>query len=366
MASTLYARESTADDVVVVRASDVQIRRKDWLWDGHLLRGALELLTGVPGLGKSQVHCSYVACATTGRPWPDGANGCSPVNVIMVTAEDVLAQEAVPRLIAAQADLSRVHFLHCIREDEKKRQFLLAEDLDRIRKTVARIGNVGLITMDPITAYMGGKMDSHKVTEVRAQLGPLKDLAGELDVAISAITHPAKNPGRRAIDHFIASQAFIAAARIGHACFEELETDPITNESKPTGRLLFTHAKHNPSERKQTLAYRIVGGVTVGQDEETRTTITSSHVVWDEKPVDITADGAVAASGKSSNKGEQAEVRKFLYDMLRGGDVLQSEIMKQGKDLGFSEKQIRTAARGLGVDMKKDDFQGRSRWSLPM
>jgi hypothetical protein len=177
LAGALYAKESTTDDVVVVRASDVQIRRKEWLWDGHLLRGALELLTGVPNLGKSQVHCSYVAHATTGRPWPDGANGCRPVNVIMVTAEDVLAQEVVPRLIAAGADLSRVHFLHCIREDEKKRQFLLAEDLDRIRRTVARIGDVGLITLDPITAYMGSKMDSHKVTEVRAQLGPLKDLA---------------------------------------------------------------------------------------------------------------------------------------------------------------------------------------------
>ena len=35
-------------------------------------------------------------------------------------------------------------------------------------KAVRDIGDVGLITIDPITAYMGGKIDSHKTTEVRS------------------------------------------------------------------------------------------------------------------------------------------------------------------------------------------------------
>src|SRR5262245_37811061 len=39
----------------LVWAKDVVPRAKDWLWKGHLLRGAMELLTGIPGLGKSQV-----------------------------------------------------------------------------------------------------------------------------------------------------------------------------------------------------------------------------------------------------------------------------------------------------------------------
>ena len=56
----------------IIRATDVVMRAKNWLWKGHLLRGALELLAGIPGLGKSQVQCSYVACATAGLPWPDG------------------------------------------------------------------------------------------------------------------------------------------------------------------------------------------------------------------------------------------------------------------------------------------------------
>jgi hypothetical protein len=96
---------------LLVRASDVVIRPKDWLWEGHLLRSSLELLTGIPGLGKSQLQCSLIASATTGKPWPNGAVGIAPVHVIMVTAEDAIDQEVVPRLIAAGADLDRVPYL---------------------------------------------------------------------------------------------------------------------------------------------------------------------------------------------------------------------------------------------------------------
>jgi putative DNA primase/helicase len=97
-----------------------------------------------------------------------------------------------------------------------KRQFLLAEDLNMLELAMKQIGNVGLICIDPITAYLGGKMDSHKATEVRSQLSPLRDFAESNNVAISAITHPPKAASARAIDHFIGSQAFIAAARVGH------------------------------------------------------------------------------------------------------------------------------------------------------
>ena len=66
--------------------------------------------------GKSQIHCSHVACATTGGKWPDGSNGVPPGNVIMLTAEDCLDQTIVPRLIAAGADRGRVYILKKIRK----------------------------------------------------------------------------------------------------------------------------------------------------------------------------------------------------------------------------------------------------------
>jgi hypothetical protein len=274
-----------ASRIDMVRAADVVMRRKSWIWKGHLLRGGLELMTGQPGLGKSQVQCHLVACATAGSKWPDGAPGIAPVNVIMVTAEDALDSEVVPRLVAAGANLDRVYILKSIRTDKQQRQFLLAEDLIALEREIARIGDVGLITIDPITAYMGGKMDSHKATEVRSQLGPLKDFAERINTAVSAITHPAKNASQRAIDHFIGSQAFIAAARIGHVCTEEIEEDEDGNR-EPTGRTLFTNPKNNPHKMMPTLAYTI-GELVVGQDPQTAETIAAPRVIWDDEAVDI-------------------------------------------------------------------------------
>ena len=189
---------------IAVRASDIKRQKIEWLWYGHLRKGALELLTGIPGLGKSQVQISYVACVTTGMSWPDGTPGCKPANVIMITAEDTLNSDVLPRLDAAGADSNRVIILKAIKTDKKNRQFLLGEDLEQLRRCIIDTGDVALVTIDPITAYMG-KVDSHRATDVRGQLGPLKDLAEDMRIAFSAVTHPPKGSSQKAIDSFIGS-----------------------------------------------------------------------------------------------------------------------------------------------------------------
>src|SRR5262249_53267244 len=82
----------------LISASDIVATPLDWLWEDHLLRGSLEIMTGLPGEGKSQVQCQYVACVTTGRDWPDGKSGIERGSAIMLTAEDNLAQIVKPRL----------------------------------------------------------------------------------------------------------------------------------------------------------------------------------------------------------------------------------------------------------------------------
>jgi putative DNA primase/helicase len=336
----------------IVCAADIVMRPKDWLWEGHLLRGAQELLTGIPGLGKSQVQIHFVACVTAGLKWPDGAPAIAPANVIMLTAEDTLDQEVVPRLIAAGADLNRVHIIKSIRTDARtRRQFLLNEDLAELEKNVFRIGNVGLITIDPITAFMGSKIDSHKTTEVRAQLGPLKDFAERMNVAVSTITHPPKSAGQKAIDHFIGSQAFIAAGRIGHVCVAEMEPGE-DEKPKPTGRILFANAKNNPHILMPTLAYRISETV-VGQDADTRDNIAAPHVVWDAQPVEINADQAVAASngaGKSAPRDAQERVQAFVREMLKDGPIAARKMTEEAGKRGITVSQLQTARAALGVE----------------
>ena len=342
--------------VVMVCAAEVVMRSKQWLWEGHLLRAGLELTTGLPGLGKSQLQIHFMACASAGLPWPDGAAASDPVNVIMVTAEDAIDTEVVPRLTAAGADLKRIFILQYIKTDQQQRQFLLNEDLERLEREIARIGDVGLVCIDPITAYMGGKVDAHKTTEVRSQLGPLKDFSERTNVALSAITHPAKNASAKAIDHFIGSQAFIASARVGHACFEEFEDGEERGEKVPTGRILFTNVKYSAHTKMPTLAYKIES---VDIEPEPYLRIATSRVVFEKDAVNVSAEQAIAAA-RSSGKGKQEEeasneVTDFLRTMITGsgGWCKTTEVMAQAKMLGFSDKELRTARKKLHVESRR-------------
>jgi putative DNA primase/helicase len=361
--------------IELICAKDVVIRSVAWVWYGHLARANLELMTGLPDRGKSQIHCAFASCVTTGSNWPDGKPGQAPGNVIMVTAEDTRDQTIVPRLIAAKADLSRIYFLKMIKVDDKKRTFLLGEDLEELAQTIQRIGNVALVTLDPITAFMGSNknFDSHRATDVRGQLNPLQELSERVDVLFSAITHPPKHGNQKAIDQFIGSQAFIAAARVGHVCADELERDEDGNPKRDefgqpvtTGFNLFTTARNALLPKMPTLAYKIEGGLVVGQDPSTRENITAPRVVWDPTPRGVTADQAVATGAPSRGR-EGPNVKAFIQDVLANGPVREKKIEELAESRGITINQLKKMKAKLDIQSKLIGFgpEGYWVWELP-
>jgi putative DNA primase/helicase len=346
-------------EYVLVNAADVVPRPLQWLWDGHLLRGAQELQTGVKGLGKSQIQASLVACATTGRPWPNRVRGCAPGNVIMLVLEDTKDQVVVPRLMLAGADLTRVSFLECIKQDDKERTFLLGEDLDLLEQAIRDVGDVCLVSIDPITAVMGN-INSSSPTDVRGQLGPLAKLAERTNVAFSTVTHPAKQTTHRALDQFIGSQAFIAAARIGHLCLPETKADAY-GAVMPTGRNLYTSVPGN-HKRMPSVAYKSeVEDVSrrplsraARVQADLAEPITAVRVHWLEE-VGITADEALAAAlHKSPQMTEQID--SFLETMLAEPQSAEA-VYAAGAKRGFSEDQLKRSKKRIkAVSEKKDGF----------
>jgi hypothetical protein len=357
-------RAKALDDIITVNLATVKPRALRWLWPGHLVRGGLELIAGTPEIGKSQVQCQYVACATTGRVWPNGMPGITPCRVIMLTAEDVVDRTLVPRLIAAGANLRLIEELKYVRRNDRNEMFLLAEDLDKLERKIRYFGDVGLVTIDPITAYMGsGKhFDSHRATDGRSQLSPLKQLAETTDVAFSAVTHPAKNASARALDHFIGSQAFIAAARIGHLCVAEMEKDD-DGSQRPTGRRFFTQPKINIAAKQTTLVY-CIDIVQAGSDED-GTPIEAPVVRW-EGETDLTAEQALAAA-KPTKTRKSASAREFVADILLNGPVLRNTVVFRGAERGFSYDQLYRALQDLGGDSfrEKGAKSSPSYWRLP-
>src|SRR5262249_48059802 len=215
-----------------------------------------------------------------------------------------------------------------------------------------------------ITAFMGfGRLNSDRVTDIRGVLGPLEGIAERRNALIYTITHPPK-ASTSAINSFIGSQAFIAAARIGY-----LTTEEIGEDGKPTGRYLLSMVKSNLGPKVPTLAYRLEQLV-VGQDHRDGTDIVGSRVWWESEPVAVTADQVLAAAqsgGKAEGPTALEDAKAFLRAKLAAGVVTQKEILEHAAAELISEATLRRAKSILKVESKREGFgaDGRFVWLLP-
>jgi putative DNA primase/helicase len=262
----------------------------------------------------------------------------------------------VPRLIAAGADLSRVHFVEGTLDGKKNRSqsFNLQFDLDLLERKIEEIGDVGLVIMDPVSAYLGGGLDSHKNAEVRRVLEPVGQLAQRTNVSVLSVTHFSKggsSNGAKALHKVIGSIAFTAAPRAAFMVSQD-PNDPDRN--------LFLFLKTNIGKHPQGLAYRIEQRF-VGKDNS----IESSCVTWDSEPVFMSADEAIATGSDGRNLLDEAV--DFLREELRNGEVGVDEMKRRAENAGIAARTFKRARAQLGVITKKKGFgsDGKFFLSLP-
>jgi hypothetical protein len=125
--------------------ADVRMNGVNWLWPDHFAFGKLGIIAGLPDEGKGQLACYIIARVTTGGPWPMGEGHAPLGNAVCLQAEDGLSDTVVPRLVAAGADLGRIHQLGMVREqDGNQRMPSLQTDLVLLRQKILEIGDVKL------------------------------------------------------------------------------------------------------------------------------------------------------------------------------------------------------------------------------
>ena len=98
--------------VVLTCMADVEPRPVRFLWPQRVPLGKVSLVAGDPGLGKSFITISISGIVSTGGGWPDDPDyRAEPGDVVLLSAEDDLADTIRPRLDAHGADVRRVHVL---------------------------------------------------------------------------------------------------------------------------------------------------------------------------------------------------------------------------------------------------------------
>ena len=103
-----------------IRADQITMRAIHWLWGKRFAVGKIGIIAGLPDEGKGQILCYLAARCTRGLEWPN-SEGISPRgNVVILSAEENPGDSLAPRLEAAGADLSRIHFINMVRDATQK------------------------------------------------------------------------------------------------------------------------------------------------------------------------------------------------------------------------------------------------------
>lgn len=349
-----HAPEPTEKTVALRRAADIAMEPISWLWSGWLAAGKLHMLGGVPGTGKTTIALALAATVSRGGAWPDGTPFSTAGHVLVWSGEDDAADTLVPRLCAMGADLDRVHIVSDVTDLDGRRPFDPAQDMPALIAKARAVGEVRLLIVDPVVSTVAG--DSHKNAEVRRGLAPLVTFGQELRAAVLGVTHFSKGTqGRDPLDRLTGSLAFGAAPRLVFAASKKVAEDG-TEE----GRVL-VRVKSNIGPDGGAIAYSLA-------QTDLPQGIATSHVVWG-LAIEGNARDILADAEQQEEDGEELSARddakSFLLQVLADGPVAASQIFREARDAGHSEKTLKRAKKELGVHSAKSGMSEKWRWELP-
>ena len=333
---------------VLLRLADVKPERIRWLWKDRIPSGKLTIIYGDPGLGKSVLTLDLAARISSGLPWPDDPNTRAKLgDVVLLSAEDDVADTIAPRLIAAGADLKRVQLLQSVKDDEKQRSFSLVKDLIVLEKALRQGHNVKLLVIDPISAYLD-KTDTHRNSDVRGILAPLSDLAAKYDVAVVAVTHLNKSGQGKALYRATGSLAFVAAARAAYL---------VAVDQNDKSRRQFLPAKMNLSPASGGLAFEI-------ESEELEHIDSVPIVSWDPDPIDATADDVLASEADALDQDgtKLGDAKAWLLGKLVGGPVATNDLKTQARRDSIAWRTLERAKQALHVSSAFEGSGSDKKW----
>jgi hypothetical protein len=310
----------------IVCMADVQMEDVTWLWAPYIPIGKLTILEGDPGIGKSWITCAIASAVSTGHGLPN-TTPTEPRNVLILTAEDGLADTLKPRLNALDADPSCIFAI-----DEP----LVFDEVGLLYlEAVITNHQPVIVLIDPLFAYTGGKVDIHRANECRGITARLAAIAERRKCAMLAVRHLGKSRGNGfALNAGIGSIDIIAAAR--SVLLAGID------QNEPTRRAI-VHTKSNLAPQGSAIGFTLEGG----------------QFYWTGKS-DLTAQGILSHVFDDGGVSRLNEAIDFLREALSLGEREVDEVKAEAKRCAIAEQTLRRARERLGISLRREGAPTRS------
>ena len=322
-----------------------------WTWTDRIPAGAITLIPGREGIGKSLTLAWLTAQITRGLL--PGIHYGTPRPVIYAASEDSWAHTIAPRLAAAGANLDLVYRVD-VETDGVTAYLTLPRDCLSLAVEIKRLG-VALLAADPLLSLIHASIDTHRDRDLRTALEPLAALADTTGCAVVALAHFNKSASTDAQNLITGSRAFSAVAR----AVLSIARDPDAED----GSCVMTVTKNNLGRLDlPSLRYRIE----------------SAEVPTDEGPAHV---GRLIITGETERSvndilsattetaGERSEVNDtaaWLTDFLttRGGEAPRKDILKAAHAEHIAERTLGRARERLRLTTTRDGFPAVTIWRL--
>jgi hypothetical protein len=334
-------------------ASQVKIVPPVWLWRCWLVAGAVHLLVGRQGSGKSTFAAWVAAQLSAGRPWPGETDPRPPRRCGMLSLEEP-ADRLAARLVAAGARLDDVEILGDVVDHDDdgrpyRRTWRLPGDCAALETTILQLG-LDAVSIDGLGYSIAG--DSHNYANVGSALAALAGVAERTGAAIVGLTHPPKG-NADAVTAAIGSTAWTAVARITWV----MGADP--TDDSGARRVVRPAPGSNYRLPDRGLSF------TIGDHDETE-----AGFVTRLAPSDVDAQSITAPPLPTSDEERSAldEAVGFLNSYLAGGiEHKATDVQRTAQKERISDSTLVRARTRVGVTWRRDGFGPGSVvwWSLP-
>jgi putative DNA primase/helicase len=357
---------AAAAEIVTHTADTVTPKRLKWLWPDRVTSNKITLYAGNPDNGKSLAAIDLAAHVTTGMNFPDCQNSLPPSEVLMLLGEDDEDDTAVPRLMAAGANLKKIHFPEGVSRPNVSEgsEVRLDIDLPALESVLDKHPAIRLLVIDPISSYLG---DVNMIAEqsVRSVLTPLRLMAMRHNVAVLFVMHLNKKSELDAISRVGGAMAFIGVARSAWLFIR----DESTEDGEQKDSFTMCRMKSNLTASKGGgIAYSVKQKPIALPDEPESVWV--PHVVWGEKINKSADDSLGRTASKREGSGRPPDVEHgleaathWLSTFLTGGPRWSKDVFERAREeKAITRATLLRAQIALGVEPHK---QGKKwMWAL--